>query len=88
MYNLLKLEILINKYKDKVQHIVYSYSLLMFLSSFMGLTLGTIVTIIVGLIKEYIHDKKLKRGTFDKKDIIANFIGMCIGIISYILIRI
>lgn len=46
------------------------------------LVLVTVVALI--LLKEFIYDKKLGRGTYEKKDIYAGLVGVLIGTLAYL----
>lgn len=46
------------------------------------LAVATVLVLI--LLKEFIHDKKLGRGTFEMKDIYAGLAGVLIGVLAYL----
>ena len=67
---------------DKSLHIMLSMLILVGLFTFTNsLFIATIVTILVGLFKEFIWDRAMKMGTYNVKDIYANLVGIVIGII-------
>lgn len=46
------------------------------------LAVSTVIVLI--LLKEFIYDKKLGKGTFETKDIYAGCVGVLIGVIAYL----
>lgn len=67
---------------DKSLHIMLSMIILIGLFTFTNsLFIATIVTILVGLFKEFIWDRAMKMGTYNVKDIYANLVGIVIGIV-------
>lgn len=71
---------------DKSLHIMLSMIILIGLFTFTNsLFIATIVTVLVGLFKEFIWDRTMKMGTYNVKDIYANLIGMVIGIVVCVL---
>lgn len=43
--------------------------------------LKSLITAFVGIAKEFVWDKWLKKGTFEKKDLLCDLIGIIIGCI-------
>lgn len=66
--------------KDDLLHIVCSIIIISSLKIFFPLWLSAIITFGVGILKELIWDKLLKKGTPDWRDIISDTIGIFIGI--------
>lgn len=67
---------------DKSLHIMLSMIILIGFFTFTNsLFIATIVTVLVGLFKEFIWDRAMKMGTYNVKDIYANLIGIIIGLI-------
>ena len=60
---------------DKLKHYTISYKF-----SFYGWIVGAIVIFFIGLAKEYIWDKWMRKGVFDKEDLKYNFLGIWDGI--------
>lgn len=67
--------------QDGLLHIICSSLLVGLLNLFTTLTVAVIITAAVGLAKEFIWDKHLKKGTFETKDLICDLIGIFIGCI-------
>lgn len=65
--------------QDGLLHIICSSLLVGLLTLFTTLTVAVITTAAVGLAKEFIWDKHLKKGTFETKDLICDLIGIFIG---------
>lgn len=66
---------------DGLSHIIVCNVLVTLLSFFIPLYFSVLMTIIIALAKELIWDKIMKRGTFEIKDLIADAIGVIIGIL-------
>ena len=45
----------------------------------MPLWLAVVITAVVGVAKEFVYDKWLKKGTFEIKDLVCDLIGILIG---------
>ena len=52
----------------------------------LGLVIGFVVTLIPILWKEYWYDKKQGKGTFDKRDINAGYLGIAVAAIILIVV--
>lgn len=66
---------------DKSLHIMISTALVvLFFGIFKSIFIATIITMLLGLIKEFVWDKYLKNGTYSNQDLLADFIGTIIGI--------
>lgn len=83
MYNLFVMIDKIYKYfgSDGLLHIICSSIISSLLCLFIPIITSALITVIIGIAKEIIWDKLLKKGTFDKKDIISDLIGTIIGCI-------
>lgn len=56
----------------------------LFKSSLVSLLLSVFITLMIGVFKEYVIDKKIRDSYFDVKDLYADAIGTCIGTITVI----
>lgn len=66
---------------DGLLHIICSSIIVSILGWIFPLWIAMIVTLLVGIGKEVVWDKILKKGCCDKKDIVADVIGILIGIL-------
>lgn len=66
---------------DGLLHIICSVIIVSVLNVLLPLWAAVMITAIVGIGKEFIWDKWLKRGTFEKKDLLCDLIGIIIGCI-------
>lgn len=66
---------------DGLLHIICSIIIISILKLFLPLYIAVIITAAIGLGKELVWDKWLGKGTFDKKDLFADVIGILIGCI-------
>ena len=64
---------------DGLLHIIWSVIIVSVLNVLLPLWAAVLITAIVGIGKEFIWDKWLKRGTFEKKDLLCDLIGIVIG---------
>lgn len=64
---------------DGLLHILCSALLTSVLGWFAPLWLAVLATLIVGVGKEIIYDKLMKRGTPQWKDLVADLVGIAIG---------
>ena len=64
---------------DGLLHILCSALLTSVLGWFAPLWLAVLATLIVGVGKEIIYDKLMKRGTPHRKDLVADLVGIAIG---------
>lgn len=64
---------------DGLLHIICSIIIVRFSDLFLPLWTAALIAAVIGVSKEIIWDKLLKKGTFDKKDMIADAIGIAIG---------
>ncbi len=67
---------------DKSLHIMLSTALVvLFFGITKSLVIATLVTVGIGLIKEYVFDGLLKMGAKNVQDIYADLIGTLIGVV-------
>ena len=66
---------------DGLLHIICCMVIMQLLSNFLPLWAAVLITAAIGLGKEYIWDKQLKKGTFDKRDLLADCVGIILGLI-------
>ena len=64
---------------DGLLHIICSIIIVRFSDLFLPLWTAALIAAVIGVSKEIIWDKLLKKGTFDKKDMIADAKGIAIG---------
>ena len=69
--------------QDKILHFLVSFSLVIFFGLIVGLFWGTIITFIIGILKE-IYDHYFGTG-FSWGDILSNLIGIIIGIVLLVI---
>lgn len=65
--------------QDALLHIVVCSILVGALNIVMPLWLAVVITAVVGVAKEFVYDKWLKKGTFEIKDLVCDLIGILIG---------
>ena len=65
--------------QDGLLHIVVCSILVSALNIVMPLWLAVVITAVVGVAKEVVYDKWLKKGTFEIKDLVCDLIGILIG---------
>ncbi len=79
---------------DKIAHGTISFALTAIIHSFLSIVTGefwlmlliaAVVTILIGVAKE-VYDK-LKGGSFDKRDLLADAIGMGLAVVYIIILR-
>lgn len=64
---------------DGLKHVVASNVMVVVLNLILPLWVAVLVAALAGVGKEVVWDKLMKKGTFDKKDLIANAVGIIIG---------
>lgn len=74
-------KIFTNIRKDDLLHILFSVIIMTVLKLLLPWWIAAILTMFVGILKELIWDKWLKKGTPEWRDIISDFIGILIGIL-------
>lgn len=67
--------------RDRLLHIVFSTALVVIFNLIFSWVIAAILALMVGLGKEFIWDKWMKKGTFDIHDIISDIIGIILGIL-------
>lgn len=72
--------------KDKKLHLIMSAFITFMCGVNISLLWGVIIGTSIGLFKEFVYDLWLKKGKFDKRDLLFNFIGVGIGLIFSVVI--
>ena len=70
---------------DKLIHNLLNYSILLTLAILVNYWVGLVVCITLSCLKEFVWDKKLKKGTYEVADLIANGLGMLEATIIYLI---
>ena len=65
--------------QDGLLHILCCIVLVSVIVIVLPLWVAIIATVVIGLAKEFVWDKWLGRGTFDKKDLLCDLVGIIIG---------
>lgn len=65
--------------QDGLLHIICCAVLVGVINLFAPLWVAIIATVVIGVGKEVVWDKWLGRGTFDKKDLLCDLVGILIG---------
>lgn len=65
--------------KDDLLHILFSIIIMTVLKLLLPWWIAAILTMLVGILKELIWDKWLKKGTPEWRDIVSDIIGIIIG---------
>jgi len=77
---------IIDDINDKIKHIIVSMFMVLMFAWFVGALMAIAIVAVVGLSKEYIWDRLLRRGKFDYCDLMADFTGILIGVVIYMLV--
>lgn len=64
---------------DGLLHIICSVIIVSVLNVLLPLWVAVLIAAISGVGKEFVWDKLLKKGTFEKKDLLCDLIGIIIG---------
>lgn len=64
---------------DGLKHVIASNLIVVLINVFSPLWIAVVIAAVVGIGKEVVWDKLWGKGTFDKKDLIANSVGIVIG---------
>ena len=64
---------------DGLKHVIASNVMVVALNLILPLWVAVLVAALAGVGKEVVWDKLMKKGTFDKKDLIADAVGIIIG---------
>lgn len=67
--------------KDDLLHIICNILLMKVFNLFIPLWLTIVIVVTIDLLKEFVWDKKLNRGTFEWRDLISDAIGIIIALI-------
>ena len=70
---------------DKITHNLINYCVLFTLAVLTNYWIGLIVTVVLSCLKEFLWDKKLKKGTYEVADLIANGLGILEATIIYLI---
>ena len=70
---------------DKLVHNLLNYSILFTIAVLYRYWVGLVVCVILDLLKEFLWDKKLKKGTYEVADLIANGLGILEATIIYLI---
>ena len=71
--------------QDGLAHILVSLILCAVLAAFLPWWAAVLISLAVGFIKELVWDKLLKKGTAEWRDIIADAVGVLLGVFIIIL---
>ncbi|WP_415954864.1 hypothetical protein [Phocaeicola coprophilus] len=64
---------------DGLKHVIASNVMVVVLNLILPLWVAVLVAALAGVGKEVVWDKLMKKGTFDKKDLIADAVDIIIG---------
>lgn len=67
--------------QDGLMHIICSALIMGVIGHFLPLWLAAVITLVIGLLKELVWDKMMKKGTLEAKDVLCDVIGILIGLI-------
>ena len=70
---------------DKLIHNLLNYSILLTTSILYKYWIGLIICLILDYLKEFVWDKKLKKGTYEIADLVANGLGIIEASIIYLI---
>ena len=62
-------------------HILFSKLIIDICEIFMSLWIAVLIFAMFGLFKEFVYDKLMKKGMFDKKDLLSDLAGIVLGLI-------
>ena len=62
-------------------HILFSKLIVDFCELFMPLWTAVLLSALAGLFKEFVYDRWMKKGSFEKRDFLADGIGIVLGLI-------
>lgn len=66
---------------DGLAHIIVCNALVAFLSLILPVWVAVVATAVIGVGKELLWDKIMRRGNFEAKDLLADAIGIIFGIV-------
>lgn len=64
---------------DGLKHVIASNLIVVLINVFLPLWIAVVIAATAGIGKEVVWDKLWGKGTFDKKDLISNLVGIAIG---------
>ena len=70
---------------DKLTHNLLNYCILFTLAVLTKYWIGLCVAVTLSLLKEFVWDKWLKKGTFEIADLVSNGLGIFEGSIMYLI---
>lgn len=70
---------------DKITHNLANYAILFTFAVLTKYWIGLIIALTFSLLKEFVWDKWLKKGTFEIADLISNGLGIIEGSIMYLI---
>lgn len=70
--------------EDGLKHILASVVIVLVSQVFAPWWAAICVAIVVGLVKEFVWDRWLKKGTFEVKDLLCDVIGILIGCLAFL----
>lgn len=70
---------------DKLIHNLLNYSILLTLAILVNYWVGLVVCITLDCLKEFLWDKKLKKGIYEVADLVANGLGILEATIIYLI---
>lgn len=73
-------KIFTNIRKDDLLHILFSVIIMTVLKLLLPWWIAALLTILIGILKELIWDKWLKKGTPEWRDLLSDIIGIIIGV--------
>ena len=82
--------------KDKIAHFIYSVFGAAFFATitiavfcvekWLAGLIGFALMFLIGLYKEFVHDKWMGKGFFEIEDLIADFLGCVVGFLIFVII--
>lgn len=66
--------------KDDLLHILFSVIIMTVLKLLLPWWIAALLTLLIGILKELIWDKWLKKGTPEWRDLLSDIIGIIIGV--------
>ena len=66
---------------DGLLHIICCMVIMQLLGNFLPLWAAVLITAAIGLGIEFIWDRRLKKGTFENRDLLADAVGIVLGLI-------
>lgn len=69
---------------DGLLHVIVSVLIVLIVQICSPWWAAVLVAIVVGLVKEFVWDRWLKKGTFEVKDLLCDVIGILIGCLAFL----